>query len=237
LALYAFNAELGLIRESVREVMLGRVRLQWWHDRLAELPHRPAAHPVLQALARYRPPAGWDIPSLQRCASARQADMELAPFATFVDLFDYAEATASGLIGQAASVLGGALPPGHRQSGVVVTLAGLLSGLPKLVDLGRVPLPTDGLAQLGIDPASLHQTCPWEALVPLVADLGHAADRNGQELPRVPRRLWPAYAPVRVARWRLARLLRAGYRVDRLPPEAPLALWGQLAGGRMLNRL
>ncbi|MDE1903717.1 MAG: squalene/phytoene synthase family protein, partial [Alphaproteobacteria bacterium] len=29
-ALYAFNYELAKVRESVREPMMGRVRLQWW---------------------------------------------------------------------------------------------------------------------------------------------------------------------------------------------------------------
>lgn len=237
LALHAFNVELGLIRESVREAMLGRMRLQWWHDRLAELPDRPAAHPVLQALARHRPRAGWDIGVLQRSVAARQADMDLAPFATFVDLYDYAEATASGLMGQAAAVLGQPLPPGHRQSGIVVTLAGLLTGLPALIDIGRVPLPVDTLAAHGLDPASLHQTRPWAALAPIVAELAQAAQRSGLEIPRVERHLWASHAPVRVARWRLRRLHAADYRVDRLLPEPPLALWGVLASGRVLNRL
>lgn len=237
LALYAFNVELGLIRESIRETMLGHMRLQWWHDRLAELPERPAAHPVLQALARHRPQTGWDLGVLQRNVAARQADMELVPFGTYTDLFAYAEATATGLIEQAARVLGGPIPSGHRQSGIVVTLAGLLSGLPALVDIGRVPLPLDTLTVLGIDPSSLHQTRPWAALAPTVAGLADAARRNAEEIRRVPRTLWPAYAPVRVGRWRLGRLQASGHRVDRLQPEPPLSLWRLLASGRVLNRL
>src|ERR1700759_2884419 len=34
-ALYAFNYEVARIRESVREPMLGLIRLQWWRDALA----------------------------------------------------------------------------------------------------------------------------------------------------------------------------------------------------------
>src|SRR5271156_3271915 len=31
-ALYAFNYEIARVRESVREPMLGQIRLQWWRE-------------------------------------------------------------------------------------------------------------------------------------------------------------------------------------------------------------
>ena len=37
LALYAFNLEVARTRESVREAMLGQIRLQWWRDALDEI--------------------------------------------------------------------------------------------------------------------------------------------------------------------------------------------------------
>ena len=36
-ALYAFNLELARARESVREPIMGRMRLQWWRDCLPEI--------------------------------------------------------------------------------------------------------------------------------------------------------------------------------------------------------
>ena len=47
LALYAFNAEIARVRESVTEPGIGEIRLQFWHDAL----HGDGAgHPVGQAL-------------------------------------------------------------------------------------------------------------------------------------------------------------------------------------------
>src|SRR5215469_407438 len=34
-ALYAFNYEIARVRETVREPMLGRIRLQWWREVIA----------------------------------------------------------------------------------------------------------------------------------------------------------------------------------------------------------
>src|SRR5487761_327814 len=53
-ALYAFNYELAKVHESVREPMMGRVRLQWWRDTLAEIAagQPPRRHEVAEPLAR-----------------------------------------------------------------------------------------------------------------------------------------------------------------------------------------
>src|SRR5215469_14672661 len=53
-ALYAFNYELAKVRESVREPMMGRVRLQWWRDTIAEIAagQTPRRHEVAEPLAR-----------------------------------------------------------------------------------------------------------------------------------------------------------------------------------------
>ena len=51
-ALYAFNAELARIRETVSEPMLGEIRLQWWHDTLSAIEAKQTVdHPVAQAFS------------------------------------------------------------------------------------------------------------------------------------------------------------------------------------------
>src|SRR5208337_2756655 len=51
LALYAFNVEIGRVRELAREPMPGEIRLQWWRDALAGRGHGGVAgHPVVAAL-------------------------------------------------------------------------------------------------------------------------------------------------------------------------------------------
>src|ERR1700753_1946922 len=51
-ALYAFNAEVARVAESVREPMLGAIRLEWWRE-TAEGAARgtPRNHDVAQGLA------------------------------------------------------------------------------------------------------------------------------------------------------------------------------------------
>ena len=52
MALYAFNLEIARVRESVSEVLLGQVRLQFWRDTIAEIySARPRRHLVALALA------------------------------------------------------------------------------------------------------------------------------------------------------------------------------------------
>jgi phytoene synthase len=63
LALYAFNAEVARIRETVTEPVLGQMRIQWWRDTLsgfASAEAAPSAHPTAQALGEVI--ARYDLP-------------------------------------------------------------------------------------------------------------------------------------------------------------------------------
>src|SRR5580693_1054861 len=53
-ALYAFNYEIARVRESVREPMLGQIRLQWWREAIdaAYGEARPRNHEVVEAATR-----------------------------------------------------------------------------------------------------------------------------------------------------------------------------------------
>src|SRR3954465_11423378 len=50
-ALYAFNHELARIGETVREPMMGEIRLQWWRETVESAREgKPRAHDVSRAL-------------------------------------------------------------------------------------------------------------------------------------------------------------------------------------------
>ena len=50
-ALYAFSHEIARVRDSVREAMIGEIRLQWWRDTLqGEARGDVRANPVAAAL-------------------------------------------------------------------------------------------------------------------------------------------------------------------------------------------
>src|SRR6516225_5134839 len=76
LALYAFNHELARVAESVREPMLGAIRLEWWREALAGAREmKPCRHDVVEAMAtlfssRELPPELFD-----RMVDARSFDV------------------------------------------------------------------------------------------------------------------------------------------------------------------
>ena len=65
-ALYAFNVEIGRVREVAREALPGEIRLQWWSDVLSgerdgEAAANPIAAALLSAIERqgFRRAASW----------------------------------------------------------------------------------------------------------------------------------------------------------------------------------
>src|SRR3954453_14228945 len=61
-ALHAFNSEVSRVRDSVKEPMLGEIRLQWWHDALhGDAGGPPVATALNAAIAKCSlPPDAFD---------------------------------------------------------------------------------------------------------------------------------------------------------------------------------
>ena len=128
-ALYAFNLELARTREQVSEPMLGRIRLQWWRDAVAEIysgtPRRHAAiQPLHEAVKRH----GLDRVLLDRMIDAREADMDGKPPRDLTAREEYAEGTAGALAALALGVLGVVDEPAKRAARHVA-LAWALTGI------------------------------------------------------------------------------------------------------------
>jgi len=196
MALYAFNLEVSRVRETVREPMLGEIRLQWWRETLDGCAEgRPREQPVARALARHvTEPAAWS--RLQALIDARGADLDAGPPP---DLAAYAAGTAGNLTEAAAILLGhgdsGTLAAA-RQAGTAYGLIGLVRAAPFLASHGR----------------------PWieegQAPALLAAAAGHlAAARQG----RLPRGALAALLPAAIAGLYLPRL-----RTDPDPFVSPL---------------
>lgn len=222
-ALYAFNLELGSVRErAVREPSAGLIRLQWWRDALeSERGDMPLAAQV-SAL-------GLDREALLGLVDAREADLSFEPPATLKDLEAYAAATGGALHALAARLLG-AEPDSCRlawKAGTAYALLGLMRAIPAHGALGRRHLPMD-LFPGGIDRPS--------------AELGRAveevAELAGEYLGRVRLSEIPRFARASAlcalqARTHLKRLRRAGFDpFDRrlsIPATRLLAMaWGMI---------
>ncbi|WP_102223367.1 phytoene/squalene synthase family protein [Acidimangrovimonas sediminis] len=159
LPLYAFNLEIARAPWVTQEPMIAEMRLTWWHEALDEIASGtpPRAHEVVAPLADVLRDTGMDPAPLHAMIDARRMDLERAPFATADDLWAYLEATSGGLMWAAAQALGA---PGTARAAVVefgtgTGLALWFRAVPKLVALGRAPLPEGAeiaaLAREGLD--------------------------------------------------------------------------------------
>ncbi len=231
LAIYAFNYEVARVREIVSEPVLGQIRLQWWHDAIAEIAagRQPRAHevvtPLAAAIRRHSLPATL----LWRLIDAREQDLAGDPPADLPALAGYADGTAGSLVELALAVLGETGDTAARVAhlaGVGIGLAGLMRAVPFHAGARRCYLPGDLVAAAGLDlEAVFAGHCP-PALAPIVRRVaGHAAAHlaeAAQASAALPATARPALLPVVLARRWLADLARAGH--DPFVPvrEAPI---------------
>jgi NADH dehydrogenase [ubiquinone] 1 alpha subcomplex assembly factor 6 len=245
LALYAFNLELARARESVREPIMGQMRLQWWRDCLRELrTGRLRSHEVVRPLAQAIAAGRLDPALLERLIDARERDMEPDPLPDLPALLAYAEATSATLVEGALGVLG-APTAAAREAGHAVGLAWALIGLIRAVPFHaaqrRLYLPASLIAEAGLDPDALFERGGSPALRQVARQLADEARYwlalAAARRPEVPRQFHPALLPASLARGHLRRLAAAGYdpfdaRVQQAPPGR---VWS-LALSRALGR-
>src|ERR1700730_8766640 len=90
LALYAFNYEIARVRESVREPMLGQIRLQWWREAIATAYEGGAArhHEVVEEITAATRGRSLSRAHFYRQIDARERDLDDTPPATLNALED-----------------------------------------------------------------------------------------------------------------------------------------------------
>src|SRR3954452_23234475 len=124
-ALYAFNHELARIGETVREPMMGEIRLQWWREALEEAREdKPRAHDVSRALFELFRRVELPASIFRAMMDARAFDFSPEPFANDAARDEYLDATSGNLMRLAARVLGagGAYDGLAREAGIVYGL-------------------------------------------------------------------------------------------------------------------
>jgi phytoene synthase len=125
-ALYAFNHELAHVGESVREPMVGEIRLAWWRETLEGAREgRPRDHDVARALAQTL--AAHPLPAelFETMIAARSFDLMDG---TLSDYAPYLDATSGNVMRLAARILGAGDRHDDlaREAGIAYGLAGLL---------------------------------------------------------------------------------------------------------------
>ena len=78
LALLAFDHELARTRSVTREPMLGRIRLEWWREAVAEAAGsgKPRAQPIVEALSEIARRHGLSAEGLTALIDAREEEIE-----------------------------------------------------------------------------------------------------------------------------------------------------------------
>src|ERR1700724_581966 len=79
-ALYAFNYEIARVRESVREPMLGQIRLQWWREAIAAVyaGAPPRRHAVVEPLSVAIRARDLSRKHFDRLIDSRERDLDAA---------------------------------------------------------------------------------------------------------------------------------------------------------------
>jgi phytoene synthase len=151
-ALYAFNHEVARIAETVREPMLGAIRLEWWRETVEQAGRgSPRNHDVARGLAALFAAHRLEPAVLEGIIAARAFDASAEQFADFAGLENYLDATGGALMRAAAIILGGD-PAIARPAALAYGLAGLLRSLPFHNSRHKLYLPLDLLAALHVTP-------------------------------------------------------------------------------------
>jgi phytoene/squalene synthetase len=149
-ALYAFNHEVARVAETVREPMLGAIRLEWWRETVEGAANgTPRNHDVARGLAALFATGKVALADFEALIAARSFDSSAERFADFAALEDYLDATGGTLMRLAIRLLGGE-PNLAREAALAYGLTGLLRSLPFHSGRHKLYLPQDLLGAVGL---------------------------------------------------------------------------------------
>jgi len=126
-ALYSLNHELAHVGESIREPMIGEIRLQWWRETLeGARAGNPRPHDVARAMAETF--AKTDLPAtlIDTIIDARSFDLNRGLFPDDASRDAYLDATSGNLMRLASRILGAEHDALAHEAGLAYGLAGLL---------------------------------------------------------------------------------------------------------------
>lgn len=160
-ALYAFNAEIARIPESVSEPALGRIKVQWWRDVIGAITDgrgAPAGHPIAQALAAAMTARSLTPQWLEDLLAGRDTELDGGGFADIAAMERHADMTSTRLAWLALDVLQVSDAVSRdvaRHVAMSYALLGMLRTVPFHVGGNRLMLPEDLLASAGVTLAGL----------------------------------------------------------------------------------
>ncbi|KAH9841568.1 isoprenoid synthase domain-containing protein [Rhodofomes roseus] len=155
IALRAFYVELASVQESVSNITLGKMRMQFWRDALKGIADgRPPRHPIALALGRACQAANLQTYHLKRIVDARDAELDTPAHMTLDSLTSHAESTSSTFLYLQLSLLSlsasSTLSHAASHLGVAQGITTLLRALPYHASQGRMVIPAEITARHGV---------------------------------------------------------------------------------------
>jgi NADH dehydrogenase [ubiquinone] 1 alpha subcomplex assembly factor 6 len=151
-ALYAFNHEVARVAETVREPMLGAIKLEWWREAVeGAFSGQPRNHDVAKGLAALFRAVPLKLGDFEAIIAARAFDSDAESFADLAALETYLDATGGTLMRLAISILGGDAALA-RPAALAYGLAGLLRSLSFHNARHKLYMPLDLLEVVGLTP-------------------------------------------------------------------------------------
>ena len=186
-ALYAFNHEIARVAESVREPMLGAIRLEWWRETVESASRgAPRNHDVARALAVAFAARALPLDLFEAIIAARAFDPSAETFPDFAALENYVDATSGNLMRLAVHILGVEIDV--RDAGLAYGLTGLLRATPFHAARHKLYLPLDVMQAVQLSPEDVFTGREPEKLQAVIAQLTLRARDFHARAHRMPRR-------------------------------------------------
>jgi phytoene synthase len=216
MTLYAFNHEVARVAETVRQPLMGEIRLEWWRETLqGARDGAPRNHELARALAELLATHKLPFALLDAILDARAFDSSDETFADWTALEAYCDATSGNLIRLATRILGGGdeCDAAAREAGIAYAMSGLIRALPFHAARHKVYLPQDLLAAVGLSPSQI-MTGNFDLKVKAAVVQTALKARGHWEAARklrVRRALLPAFLPAALVPVYLKRALRKAF--------------------------
>jgi 15-cis-phytoene synthase len=213
-ALYAFNIEIARVADTVREPMLGEIRLEWWRETiLGARAGKPRAQDTARALAGLFASADLPLAPFEAMIAARSFDSSSGVFADRAALEDYCDATSGNLMRLAARILGAPDDGLARTAGTAYAIAGILRSVPHHAARHKTFLPQSLLDAIGLAKDDVFVRHERDKAKAVVAQMAHCAREHFAiaRATRVGRAELPAYLPAALVPSFLARVTRRNF--------------------------
>ncbi|KAG9295945.1 hypothetical protein G9A89_011797 [Geosiphon pyriformis] len=204
LGIRAFNLELAMVRDTVSNPIIGKMRMQFWRDAIDNVfKGQPPRQPIAQVLFFSLSQCKLSPLFFKRIIDERAANLDDPPFMSVHDLETYTENTVSCLLYlHLESLSVKTIQADHAAShiGKAIGIVTTLRAFPYLVSKRRMLLPADILAKHKISQEEIFRSGPVARLEDAVFELATIAHDHlltaRTFLSEVPKQAMPALLSV-----------------------------------------